>query len=46
MSKRTVAEVLVDELAEAGVTRLYGLVGCEESSKMRICCSQVENVNL
>ena len=27
MSKRTVAEVLVDELAEAGVTRLYGLVG-------------------
>ena len=27
MSKRTVAEVLVDQLAEAGVTRLYGLVG-------------------
>lgn len=60
MSKRTVAEVLVDELAEAGVTRLYGLVGdslnpvsdalrrdgCEESPKMRICCSQLENVNL
>lgn len=27
MSKRTVAEALVDELVEAGVTRLYGLVG-------------------
>lgn len=27
MTKRTVAEVLVNELAEAGIKRLYGLVG-------------------
>lgn len=25
---------------------VVGLVHCEESPKMRICCSQVENVNL